>query len=165
MKQIKSSPSQLKPMLINFLSEQWRMPLLFALVVAMSGCGKKDGLMSIDGTVAFDSNPLEEGMIMFVPDDGSGVMSDAKIVSGHFKARVQPQKRLAVKIYSMKVVPVHAGAAAQLTPSGERIDTRTICIIPLCYNEQTTLAIEPTTDTKTFHFDLQSEPSNQPLKK
>ena len=121
--------------------------------------------MSIDGTVSFDGSPLADGTIVFVPNDGTGAMSDAKIVSGHFKARVQPKKHLAVKIYSMKKVPVSSGTGAQFTPSGEKVDTRTICIIPLCYNEQTTLAIEPTTADRTFHFDLQSEPSNQPLKK
>jgi len=151
-------------MLKYFLSGRWGKTVFpFALtilfVVVISGCGKNDGLTSINGTVFFDDSPLDNGSIVFIPADGSGTMSDAKIQSGKFKARVQPQKRLAVKIYSMKDVPVDSKTASPLTPSGNAVETQTVCIIPECYNEKTTLAIEPAAGDKTFRFDLQSDPS------
>jgi hypothetical protein len=67
-----------------------RSALLFALLLAIAGCGPTP--VSLRGTVTANGKPVEEGNITFHPSDGKNTTSGADIRNGAFQAMVNPGK-------------------------------------------------------------------------
>lgn len=103
--------------------------------VAFVGCGPKDGLTPVKGTVTLDGAPIEKGTINFAPKGGPGTATGAPIVDGKYEARVSPGK-MAVTIYAQKAEKIE-------NPTQEQIDRgiteNIVDIIPAKYNRASTL--------------------------
>jgi hypothetical protein len=73
---------------------------LAALTAAalMGGCGGHP-TFKVSGTVSWKGQPVADGQINFLPDDGSVQPATAKIANGRYEARV-PAGRMKVEIYA-----------------------------------------------------------------
>jgi hypothetical protein len=57
-------------------------------LLVMSSCSHDDGLgrrYPVSGTVTYNGNPLEKGVISFIPDDPKGIGATGAIVDGSYK--------------------------------------------------------------------------------
>lgn len=75
----------------------------FVLVLCLSGCGPRDGLTQISGTVSYDGQPVAKGNISLMPVDGVGPSAAAIITDGKYKVKIAPGSKR-VKIEAFKVV-------------------------------------------------------------
>lgn len=75
------------------------------LALGLSGCGRAKGPVTavVTGKVTLNGESLADGSINFLPADGNGVTSGAKIVNGTYRADVPPGPKR-VEIRSTKVV-------------------------------------------------------------
>jgi hypothetical protein len=55
------------------------------------GCGPNTGHVS--GTVTIDGQPLEKGVIVFVPADSDGEPARGDVLSGKYRLRMTPGKK------------------------------------------------------------------------
>jgi hypothetical protein len=111
------------------------------LCTVTSGCGKSGPVAS--GSVTFDGQPVEIGMIMFVPIDDKKMTPDSgKIVDGKFSVVTKPGK---------KRVVIHASRPGAIDPvmkSPVQVE-----YIPEQYNTKSTLTKE-ITDSGDNQFDF-----------
>lgn len=107
-----------------------------ALLVAaiLAGCSSENAKGTVEGTVTLNSQPLEQGLIRFVPVDGKSQPADATITGGKFTAIV-PIGDTRVEVTSPKVVGKTKMYDTPDSPTVDRIEEA----IPLKYNIQTTL--------------------------
>ncbi len=122
--------------------------------VAFVGCGPKDGLTPISGTVTLDGAPIEKGTINFAPKGGPGTAAGGPIVNGKYEARVSPGK-MAVTIYAQKTEKVE-------NPTEEQIERglteNVVNIIPAKYNSASTLEADVAEGQKDpINFELTTE--------
>jgi len=89
---------------------------------------------TISGTVTLDGQPLNEGLIRFVPVDGQSATSDAPIKNGRYTAQVPTGERR-VEITAPKVV---GKKKMYDTPDSPEVDVVEE-LLPPQYNVQTTL--------------------------
>lgn len=126
-----------------------RMLVLIGLVAALGmlgGCGGPAG-KSISGNVSFDGAPVEEGEIIFRPEDSKEPVVATKIVNGQYSA-VCPPGRRTVEIRALRATDKPDGVGGFLTEP----------YIPAKYNDQTTLeANVDLSGPATFDFDLTSK--------
>lgn len=139
--------------------------LLVVLALAFAcfaGCGKDptyDGQQRfpISGTVSFDGQPVDGGMISFVPEAGDSNPSGGPILNGKFELPEEQgpnQGRYRVAVVWRKPT----GKKRQDSDSGEPID-EVKQIIPPKFNGATTLYATVTDDSEknVFSFDLKSK--------
>lgn len=120
------------------LKATWKTGLALALAVccvAFVGCGPKDGLTPVSGTITLDGQPLEKGTVNFAPKGGPGTATGAPIENGKYEARVSPGK-MAVTIYAQKTVPIENPTPEQVERG---ITETTEDIVPAKYNRASTL--------------------------
>jgi hypothetical protein len=126
------------------------------LVVAtiLVGCGGSTGpkTVAVTGNITLDGTPLSEGSINFLPADGVGVPSGAKIANGTYRAEV-PLGDKRVEIRSPQVVGQKV--AYEGDPNSPKIDLFEERI-PARYNSQTELKATIAATNKPVNFDLES---------
>ena len=75
---------------------RWVDGLILAGLVFCWGCGS--GLVSVEGQVTWQGQPVEEGTIVFEPADGQGPSAGGKIQNGQYRlsgpAGVQPGEKI-----------------------------------------------------------------------
>ncbi|MCS7304108.1 MAG: hypothetical protein NZ602_03235 [Thermoguttaceae bacterium] len=123
------------------------------LVVA-AGCGQKGPqTYPVSGTVTFDGQPIPEGRISFVPEDGKAAPDSAPIVQGKFQFQVKAGRHRVEIVADRptgKVDPVMGMAPRE-------------SYIPACYNSQTILRAEVTPQgPNQFTFELKSQGQSRP---
>lgn len=74
------------------------MALLLTGVACLFGCGSKPAVVS--GKVTYDGEPVRNGYISFIPDDGKGASSGAQIRNGMYKALDVPPGKKRVEVRS-----------------------------------------------------------------
>jgi len=104
-----------------------------AVLLLTVGCGGPV-VATISGTVTLDGQPLNEGLIRFVPVDGQSATSDAPIKNGRYTAQVPTGERR-VEITAPKVV---GKKKMYDTPDSPEVDVVEE-LLPPQYNVQTTL--------------------------
>ncbi len=83
-------------------------PLLLATTAALPGCGGSD--TSVRGTVTYDGQPVQRGVITFTPTDG-GKPEGSKILAGEFVIEsIQPGNK------QVSVIGVIGGEAENSAP-------------------------------------------------
>ena len=88
--------------------------LLAALAVfAVSGCGDT-GRNEVTGTVTYKGQPLDEGLITFIPQDGQGTQDGAGISNGAY--RIPRDKGLVPGRY---MVTIYGGDGVPRVGDGE----------------------------------------------
>lgn len=120
---------------------------LVGLLVAGCSTDSKNGLVS--GTVTLDGQPLENGLIRFIPTDGHSASNDTTIVKGAFSTSL-PIGDKQVSISAPKVV---GKRKMYDTPDSPTVDV-TQELLPARYNVQTTLTlkVEPGKQQKAFEL-------------
>ena len=132
--------------------------LLAGFMAVCIGCGGSD-LSTVEGTVTFDGEPVEEGSIVFEPADGVGPAAGGTIEQGRYRlagdAGVVPgQKTVRISAVRSTGRQVEAGSPA---PEGTMVD-EVEQYIPVQYNQKTTLTAEVPPGQVTLDFDLQASP-------
>jgi hypothetical protein len=114
--------------------------------IALMGCGKKDATTFLtSGTVTFEGNPVESGMITMFPLNNQTMMPDTgKITNGKFSFSAKPGK---------KRIEIHASKPGKFNP--EMNTAERIPYIPEKYNVKSTLEKEiSATGKNEFEFKL-----------
>jgi hypothetical protein len=119
------------------------------VVIGFAGCSSEGTKGTVEGTVTLDRQPLEQGLIRFVPADGKSQPADATITSGKFKAEV-PVGDVRVEITSPKVVGKMKMYDTPDSPTVDRIEEA----IPPKYNVNTELTMTVPKGKTEKQFDL-----------
>jgi hypothetical protein len=118
------------------------------VVAVMAGCSGEGAKGTVEGTVTLNSQPLEKGLIRFVPVDGNSQPADGTIEGGKFTV-IAPVGDFRVEIRSPKVV---GQTKMYDTPDSPTVD-KIAEAIPAKYNTQTELkmtVIKGKTENKQF---------------
>ncbi|WP_254512152.1 hypothetical protein [Anatilimnocola floriformis] len=101
------------------------------LVAVLAGCSNSEAVGFVEGNVTLNMQPLEQGLIRFVPTDGKTQPADGPIAAGKYSVKV-PVGEVRVEITSPKVV-----GQMQMYPDSPPVD-RVAEAIPARYNTKTT---------------------------
>jgi hypothetical protein len=105
------------------------------LVIGMfAGCSTEAVKGTVEGTVTLNSQPLEHGLIRFVPIDGKLQPADATITAGKYTATI-PVGDVRVEITSPKVVGQTKMYPTPDSPTVDKIEE----LLPPKYNVQSEL--------------------------
>ena len=128
--------------------------LVLFLLSLLAGCGGGN-VVEISGIVKYDGQPVPEGRITFLTQDGKGQTVAAVIAEGKYSVKVVPGSCL-VQIEGFKIVgrqPLHPN-----DPSSPKVNV-TEPLIPAEYNEKSKLKEEILASTRVLNFDLK-KPAN-----
>jgi hypothetical protein len=126
--------------------------VLYAVVAfVVSGCASDEGQGIVRGNVTLDGQPLESGVIRFVPVDGQSPTADATVTNGEFSATV-PLGDKRVEITAPKVVGKKQMYATPDSPTVDVVEE----LLPQRYNIRTELAFTVTTGDQEKDFALHS---------
>jgi hypothetical protein len=134
--------------------------LLLSLLSTSVGCG--DGKVRVRGTVTFDGQPVDNGVISFEPADGRGPNTGSAITDGRFElsgpAEATPGKKI-VRIRASRPTGrrIESGPPA---PPGTLVDELE-AYIPAQYNAKSTLTAE-IVPGKVNEITLELLPSKKP---
>lgn len=115
------------------------------------GCSTDSKHGTVAGTVTLDGQPLENGLIRFVPADGQSTSADAAVEHGTFTAQV-PVGDKKVWISAPKVV---GKRKMYDTPDSPTVDI-TQELLPARYNAQTTLTLTVAPGKQQPAFELKT---------
>jgi hypothetical protein len=116
-------------------------------VILLTGCGPKL-YHEVSGTVLVDNQPLDQGDILFVSEDGTLGSDAGKIAAGQFRFQSTAGKKK-VQIISTRELPRPAGSP------GEPV---LVNVLPPRYNVQTTLTAEVRAEgDNQYEFRLESK--------
>jgi hypothetical protein len=119
------------------------------LSLSVSGCGKKDGLTSIGGSIVFDGHPVEKGMIRFTATDGSTPTAAATIADGKYAVKTPPgNKRVEIEAFKVVGQRFHRN-----DPKGAKLDVLQQ-ILPERYNAKTELTCDVQLSQHVYDFAL-----------
>lgn len=125
--------------------------LLIGWTGAFLGCGNSQ-LATVEGTVTFDNQPVEQGSIIFEPADGVGPTAGGDIVNGRYRLAgeqgVAPGQKI-VRIIGMR----KTGQQVETDPGGPLVDDVEM-FIPAEYNQSSSLQVEVPPGQVTHDFDL-----------
>ena len=124
-------------------------PVVFVVcLVAWSGCLQSDGKFEIKGTVTYDGQAVDDGMVTFMPFPGApGTSESASIKDGGFSVRL-PEGQRTVEVYGYRLGPavvMPTGGASQ--PSREQY-------IPEAYNAKSELTLTVVKGMAPVTYDL-----------
>ncbi|MGI6416697.1 MAG: hypothetical protein ACOX1P_13580 [Thermoguttaceae bacterium] len=131
--------------------------LVAALLGICAGCGGSS-LATVQGTVTFDGEPVQQGSIAFEPADGVGPVAGGMIEGGKYvlagETGVTPGKKI-VRITATRSTgkKIEAGPPE---PEGTMVD-EIVSFIPEIYNQKSTLTVEVATGEATHNFELKSQ--------
>ena len=117
---------------------RWAYGLILAGLVFCWGCGS--GLVSVEGQVTWQGQPVEEGTIVFEPVDGQGPSAGGKIQNGQYRlsgeSAVQPGEKI-VRITAARKTgrKIEAGPPSPPGSWVEEVES----YIPAEYNSQSKL--------------------------
>ena len=122
-----------------------RLICLFFVALCLAGCDRGPAVGTVKGTVAWDGQPVDGGLIRMVPADHLSQPADC-IVKGGSYSITMPVGEKKVEIYWTKnSAPGKLDTASQGTES-------VVVLIPPKYNTETTLkyTVEKGTHTQDF---------------
>jgi hypothetical protein len=125
------------------------MPILKSFVIVLSlalvlGCDRGPAVGTVKGTVTWEGQPVDGGLIKMVPADGLSQPADC-IVKGGAYSITMPVGEKKVEVWWTKGSGAKVDTASQGTES-------VVALIPPKYNADTTLTykVEKGTQTKDF---------------
>ena len=119
--------------------------------LAAHGCSSDSSKGSVSGTVTLDGQPLQSGLIRFVPVDGQTPTAEATITDGEFSAEV-PVGEKQVSISAPKIV---GKRKVYETPDAPSIDI-VAELLPARYNVTSELTLNVTGGRQDAEFKLES---------
>jgi hypothetical protein len=121
----------------------WTALLICAL--ALVGCNRGPARYPVSGAVSWKGEPIQEGDIIFEPEDPNHLPETGKVVNGHYEMKVTAGRKK-VRLFASRE---KAGANKAMGP-GERE-----AIIPPDYNARSAITAEVTaTGPNQFDFHL-----------
>jgi hypothetical protein len=117
--------------------------------MAAHGCSSDPSKGTVSGTVTLDGQPLQSGLIRFVPVDGQTPSAEATITDGEYSADV-PVGEKRVSISAPKVV---GKRPAYQTPDSPTIDIVEE-LLPKRYNVSSELTLNVTAGRQQAPFEL-----------
>jgi len=133
------------------------MVLLTFLLAALSGCGKTDpyGRLSLSGTVTFRGQPLDKGVIDFLPPDPQGNGARAMIQDG--KYRIPREQGLPPGTYRVLIASPEANTTdPPAGPPGMKMPPLGKERIPARYNRDSQETVEVRLDADNrFDFTIE----------
>ncbi|WP_116344459.1 hypothetical protein [Blastopirellula marina] len=138
-------------MMTNNLGSAWAGIGIAAVCVAVIGCGRSDGMVTVTGTVTYNGVPVENGSISFTPVDGKSAAGGGTIEEGKIVRGQSSQGMIAVQIYATKEV-------VKKNPTAEEIERNILSdhvpYLPAPYNQQSKLRLTISDTERHFDFDL-----------
>ena len=142
---------------LKYARERWAILFIVScLPLVCSGCGNRMG--SVEGSVTYDGQPIEKGIINFESADGQVQRSGAAIENGKYRiANISPGKKI-VRIEGQRKtgrkvqLKVPRGVVAPSKPVDEYLD-----IVPAVYNKQSTLTAEVESGTNQLDYALEAK--------
>lgn len=140
---------------------------LAVILTSCMGCGGSSGPErgNVSGQVTFNGQPVEKGVIAFVPDGSTvGPTSGAIIENGRYKTQsgggpVLGSHRVEIVAHRPgKKIEVEGIGGAATGPSAAGAVQETEMYIPPEYNSKSMLAVSIKSGTNTHDFALQSKP-------
>ncbi|MFH1918534.1 MAG: hypothetical protein ABIP48_01420 [Planctomycetota bacterium] len=143
----------------------WATVLVLVWLGTCVGCG--NNLATVEGTVTFDGEPVDNGTIVLEPADGKGPTAGGKIEQGKYlladEAGVMPGKKI-VRITAVRKtgrqhdasMPGAEGAGGPSAPAVmvDQLES----YIPAIYNQKSTLTFEVVAGKGNQHdFELKSQ--------
>lgn len=124
----------------------------FALLVLncflLAGCDRGPAQGTVKGTVTLDGQPVENGMIRFVPTDGGTQPADSPVVSGVYSVTIVPGEK------KVEVTWGKSRSGAKASDTASQGSDQIIEAIPFKYNSQTTLMYKVVEGEQRKHFEL-----------
>jgi hypothetical protein len=131
----------------------------FMTLLALTGC-RGDGLTDVAGAVTYDGQPVNKGLITFLPPDGNGPTAASTITNGKYAARIAPgRKRVQIEAYKVT-------GQQPWTPGnrdGPMVDVQEQ-ILPEHYNTKSELTCEIIDRVSTCDFLLEKSQGMQASK-
>jgi hypothetical protein len=132
----------------------------------VSGCARKSGpeRAAVAGEVTFDGQPIENGLIAFIPDGATkGPTAGAAIKDGKYATPagtgpVLGTHRVEITAHRTGRVVEGAGVGAGVGPSGGVALEKTEMYVPTQYNKDSTLTIDVKSGKNAQDFALKSAP-------
>jgi len=134
------------------ISALLRFSFLAAFIIVAAGCSTDTKNGTVIGTVTLDGQPLQSGLIRFVPADGQTATADAPITDGKFSATM-PIGEKKISISSPKVVGKRKMYETADSPMVDTIQE----LLPPKYNAQSTLTITVKAGKQDQPYDLTSK--------
>jgi len=118
------------------------------VLAAIAGCGSRVGTVS--GSVTIDGQPVDQGVISYVPAEASGTPATAQIVGGKYQVSTEVGKKF-VQISAPVVVGRRKEYEGPDAPLVEITEER----LPPKYNSQTelTFEVQPGANTKDWKLE------------
>ncbi|MDB5346703.1 MAG: hypothetical protein JWP89_5080 [Schlesneria sp.] len=136
-------------------------------IMIVSGCGAKSGpeRANVSGEVTLDGQPVEKGVIAFVPDGATqGPTAGAAILGGKYatppgSGPVLGTHRVEITAHRMAMVVEGAGiGGGGVGPSGGVAMEKSQMYVPTQYNKNSTLTFEVKSGKNVQDFPLKSAP-------
>lgn len=126
------------------------------MVAGVLGCGTGSSIevVRVTGKVTLDDQPLEKGLIHFLPTDGKGSSAACEIQQGEYQVDVQVGNKR-IEVTSPKVIGKQKAYDTPDSPTMDILQER----IPAEYNVQSQLKASVSKDKKTLDFPLKSKSS------
>ena len=134
----------------SFIRGAGPLVLSASLLALVGGCGSADrpiaGSVAVSGTVTFNGQPLDQGMVRFAPDGGMGQPATGQIKNGRFAMQTTASSPGVVPgKYKVSVVsnkPFIPPVLAPGTPPDPKADLEPESYIPKRYNDIKTSGLE-----------------------
>lgn len=140
--------------------------VLAASITIASGCARPSGpeRANVSGEVTFDGQPIETGLIAFIPDGATkGPTAGAAIQNGKYATTANSGPVLGahrVEIVAHRTGRVIEGAGIEGGggPSGSVVLEKSEMYVPTQYNKNSTLTFEVKSGKNVQDFSLKSTP-------
>lgn len=126
--------------------------LYFPIFALLIGCGGGEPRGDIDGTVTFDGNPVQAGIVSFESADGTSPARNVPIREGKYRA--SGDAGLAPGRYRVRIAAGDLGAEG---PASAAVDAQHAPVeyrplLPPSWNTQSQLSVDVRDGTSTFNF-------------
>ncbi|WP_029629782.1 hypothetical protein [Zavarzinella formosa] len=122
---------------------------------AFTGCGQTD--QTLAGDVSFDGQPIDDGVVLFVPTDGGG--NNRQKVGGQIangKYSIESGRGLASGKYRVEVTWMKKTGRKSSTGDGSQLQEDKTQVLPAKFNSQSTLTAEIPAPGNKLDFQLKS---------
>ncbi len=129
----------------------WLLPAALCL-----GCADSGGLdkVTVEGTVTYNGNPVQNGEIRFVPIEGTqGPVSGAPIVEGRYEAIAKGGVPVGKHTVQIEGYDTKGGGESQDMISGGRTGAR-VNYIPAKYHRESQLTLQVSGDKSSMNHDF-----------